>query len=242
MSLGFEELDYRQTRLGELSLRRRRLPSMGDRDIYEVKLGDEFLMSSLFTEAEVELSRLGLSNLGGSDLDVVVGGLGLGYTAAAALEFPNVRSMLVVEGLAPVIEWHESSLLPLSTKLTADPRCRFVEGDFFALAGPDGNGLDPLQPARRFHAILLDIDHSPAQVLNAAHRMFYETGGLQWLSRHLLPGGVYALWSNDPPDETFLQTLRSVFARAEQHVITFGNPFQDGESTNTIYIAQVAAD
>ncbi|MFE1152657.1 spermidine synthase, partial [Streptomyces sp. NPDC058830] len=52
MSLRFEEIDWRPTRLGDISLRRRRHPASGD-DVYEVKLGDEFLMSSLFTEGEI---------------------------------------------------------------------------------------------------------------------------------------------------------------------------------------------
>lgn len=237
MGLNFEELDHRRTRLGELSLRRRRLPAVGDEDIYEVKLGDEFLMSSLFTEAEVALAQLALKDLT-HEMDVVVGGLGLAYTAAAALEFSNVSSVLVIEGLAPVIDWHRQGLLPLGAKLTSDPRCRLVEGDFFDLAGRHNTGFDPQQADRRFHAILLDIDHSPSQVLNAAHQPYYDSEGLQQLKRHLLPGGVYALWSNDPADAHFLQTLRSVFATVTHHVISFDNPLQGTTSSNTVYIAQ----
>jgi len=75
MSVNFEELDFRPTPMGVLSLRRRRQPSTGI-DIFEIKLGDAFLMSSLFTAAEIELARLGLAALERTDLDVVVGGLG----------------------------------------------------------------------------------------------------------------------------------------------------------------------
>ena len=111
MSLSFEELDFRPTPMGVLSLRRRRRP-MSDVDVYEIKLGDEFLMSSQFTAAEIELARLGLAALGRADLDVVVGGLGLGYTARAVLESAGVRSLIVVDALAEVIEWHAQGLLP----------------------------------------------------------------------------------------------------------------------------------
>src|SRR6202020_961662 len=77
MSIYFEELDFRPTPMGVLSLgRRRQLPS--GLDIYEIKLGDEFLMSSQFTVAEIELARLGLDAVKRPNLDVVVGGLGLG--------------------------------------------------------------------------------------------------------------------------------------------------------------------
>src|SRR5204862_8169920 len=91
MSLSFEELDFRPTPMGVLSLRRRRRP-MSDVDVYEIKLGDEFLMSSQFTDAEIELARLGLAALDRVDIDVVVGGLGRGYTARAVLEKARVRS------------------------------------------------------------------------------------------------------------------------------------------------------
>ena len=159
MSVYFEELDFRPTPMGVLSLRRRRHLATGA-DIYEIKLGDEFLMSSQFTTAEIELARLGLAALARADLDVVVGGLGLGYTAQAVLENSSVRSLIVVDALAEVIEWHEQALLPLGKQLTADPRCRLVNGDFFAMAD-SADGFDSDLPRRRFDAVLVDIDHSP---------------------------------------------------------------------------------
>ena len=67
MILDFEELDYQQTPLGEISLRRRAEPRLDGKIIYEVKLGEEFLMSSLFTAAEMALARPGLAALAGDD-------------------------------------------------------------------------------------------------------------------------------------------------------------------------------
>ena len=135
MSKDFEELDFRETPLGELTLRRRRLLSLGDLEIFEVKLGDAFLMSSLFHEVEVALADFGLGELDApAPWDVVVGGLGLGYTAVAALEHEGVGSLLVVDALDAVIAWHRGGLVPLGKTLTADPRCRLVHGDFFRLA------------------------------------------------------------------------------------------------------------
>jgi spermidine synthase len=234
MSVNFEELDFRPTPMGVLSLRRRRQPSSG-LDVYEIKLGDEFLMSSLFTAAEIALARLGLAALDRTDLDVVVGGLGLGYTAQAVLENPGVRSLIVVDALAEVIEWHEQGLLPLGKQLTGDPRCRFVHGDFFALSSST-NGFDLLEPARRFDAVLVDIDHSPRNLLHPRHAALYEQHGLAALAGHLRPGGVFALWSNDPPDEAFNAVLASVFETTAAHVVTFENPLQNRMASNTIYI------
>jgi spermidine synthase len=236
MSARFEELDWRQTPIGEISLRRRREPTLGI-DVYEIKLDDDFLMSSLFTVAEIALARLGLAELPGTDLDVVVGGLGLGYTAQAALENPEVRSLVVVETLGEVIEWHEQKLLPVGARLTSDPRCRLVHGDFFAMVDTS-LGFDPEAPGQRFHAILLDIDHTPRHVLHPSHAAFYTAAGLRRLAAHLHQDGVFALWSNDPPDEDFQAVLAEVFATSEAHVVGFHNPLQGRESTNTVYVAR----
>ncbi|MFJ9025322.1 spermidine synthase [Streptomyces sp. NPDC102259] len=243
MGLRFEEIDWQPTPIGEISLRRRRHPVSGD-DVYEVKLGEEFLMSSLFTAGEIALTELGLAalpDIGQAELDVAVGGLGLGYTAQAALDDPRVRSLTVIEALAQVIDWHQRHLVPLGARLTSDARCRLVQGDFFALAA-DPRGLDPEAPGRRFHAILLDVDHSPRHVLHPGNAALYRPAGLRALAEHLHPGGVFALWSNDPPDEQFTSALTEVFAQAAARVVDFDNPLQGGTSTNTVYVARTAPD
>ena len=236
MSGDFEELDFRQTRLGELILRRRRILSLGGLEVFEVKLGDAFLMSSLFHEVEVALAGLGLAGLHGP-LDVVVGGLGLGYTAVAALQHRAVRSLAVVEALDAVIDWHVRGLVPRGEKLTGDPRCRLVHGDFFTLAQP---GAGFAHPGARFHAVLLDIDHSPRNLLHPRHGAFYEPGGLRALASHLYPGGAFALWSDDAPDDVFMETLDAVFATSKAHVVKFPNPLLERESASTVYVARKA--
>ncbi len=244
MSANFAELDFQQTRLGPLSLRRRRLLALDGQEVYEVKLGEAFLMSSLFHEVEVALADLGLGALDGvPELDVVVGGLGLGYTARAALRNPGVRSLLVVEALEPVIGWHQRGLVPLGPELVADGRCRLLHADFFALAaGAPDQGFDPEHPGRRCHAVLLDIDHSPGNLLHAHHGAFYEPAGLRRLADHLHPGGVFALWSDEAPDAGFLATLREVFAggTAGAHVVSFFNPLLEADSASTVYVARRA--
>jgi len=235
VSARFEELAWADTAMGPISLRRRLEPSL-QVDVFEAKLGDEFLMSSLFVTAEIELARLGLAAVGGTDLDVVVGGLGLGYTAQAVLADPRVRSLVVVEALAEVIDWHRRELLPATAGLATDPRTRLVHGDFFALtASPDG--LDPASPGRRFDAVLVDIDHTPSHVLHPSHASFYEAAGLRRLAEHLQPGGAFALWSDDPPDPAFSSALAEAFATTRAHVVAFANPLTRGESANTVYVA-----
>ena len=234
MSARFEELDWSPTPIGEVSLRRRRDPVTGV-DIFEVKLGDEFLMSSIFTVAEIEVARRALARVQGPELDVAVGGLGLGYTAQAVLVDPRVRELLVVDALERVIQWHQRGVVPVGPILTADSRCRLVHGDFFAMT--DGPGFDPEIPGRLFDVVVVDIDHSPKHLLADGSTGFYGVEGTHRLAGHLRPGGVYSLWSNDPPDDTYLEVLSEVFVDVAADVVSFPNPLQDCLATNTVYLA-----
>ncbi|KQX05295.1 MULTISPECIES: spermidine synthase [unclassified Leifsonia] len=235
MSARFEELDWQQTAMGDLSLRRRVEPSLGV-EVFEVKLGDEYLMSSLFTVAEEELATLGLAASVGEEaasLDVLVGGLGLGYTAIAALRDPRVRTLAVIDTMPAVIAWHEAGLLPVSRSLTTDARTSLVLDDFFALMR-----RAPEHDAARYDVILLDVDHSPRHQLDPSHADLYTALGLRSLARHLVEGGVFALWSDDPPDEEFLATMEGVFVDTAAHIIDFANPITGGTSSNTVYVAR----
>ncbi len=238
MSLNYEELDFRQTPLGDLMLRRRRLLQLGGLEIYEVKLGEDFLMSSLFHEAESQLSKLGLGVLEKEALDVVVGGLGLGYTAVSALEDTRVTSLVVVDFLEGVIEWHRNGLVPLGKVLTEDPRCQLVHADFFALSRNVSKSFDPAYPEKKHDAILLDIDHTPTRVLHQTNTRFYSEEGLAELAQHLKPGGVFALWADGFPEASFTNHLARVFATAESHTIEFKNPITGGSSEGAVYVAQ----
>lgn len=236
MSASFAELDYCPTPLGPLILRRRREPSLGV-EVFEIKLGDAFLMTSLFTASEVALARLGLAAAPGARRDVVVGGLGLGHTAQAVLAEEGVGSLTVIELFDIVIEWHQTGLIPLGRELTGDARCRLVQGDFFAMAA-GGDGFDPAVPGRRFDAILVDIDHSPDMLLDSRSTGFYRPEGLRAVAAHLHPGGVFGLWSNDRPDAAFTDRLAGVFAEAWAEPVTFHNPLQNRPFTQTVYLAR----
>ena len=227
MSLRFEELDFQETPMGDLTLRKRREPQLGV-DVFEVKLGDEYLMSSLFVVAEEELSHLGLA-AHGDPKRVMVGGLGLGYTAVAALADERVQQLTVVDTMAAVIDWHRRELLPVSTTLVTDPRTALVQDDFFALMRRE--------PIETWDAILLDVDHSTEHQLDPSHADLYTVEGLRNLQRHLADGGVFALWSDDPPEPGFEARLASVFATTSAHVVSFANFLTGGVSTNTVYVA-----
>lgn len=237
MSRAFEELDHRTTPMGEISLRRRLEPVL-QIDVWEVKLDDEFLMSSMFTATEEAVGRLGMAATPGDDLRVVVGGLGLGYTAWAALEDERIASLHVVDALGEVIGWHRDHLVPLGSALTAEPRCHFVHADFFALVD-QGIAFDD-GIAAPFDAILVDIDHTPSHHLHDGHAGFYSPAGLRRVAEQLVPGGVFALWSDDPPHDGFTATMREVFADVRAEVVSFPNHYTGGESACTVYLACTA--
>ena len=222
----FEELDFVETPMGDLTLWRR---SFNGTDVFEVKLNGDYLMSSLFVVAEEQLSHLGLA-AHAAPRRVMVGGLGLGYTAVAALADSRVERLDVVETMAAVIDWHEGELLPVSAALVRDPRTSLVKDDFFALMRRS--------PVDLYDAILVDIDHSTEHQLDPSHADLYTAAGLASLRSHLAPGGVFALWSDDPPLDSFMELLRDEFVVVEAHVVSFDNFLTGGVSTNTVYVAQ----
>ena len=232
MAASYEELEHAETALGTLVLRRRRPPGMGDLEVYEITLDDDLLMSSLLNESEVALAQLGVAAAGEETFEVLVGGLGLGYTAHAALNFDRVTGVTVVELLPEVVAWHENRRVPLGAVLTRDERCRIVQGDFFAfvqgtVAAPnDGYG-----------AILVDIDHAPDSWLHENHQGFYRVEAVRAAARWLRPGGSFAFWSSGERNDEFAAVLAEVFDDVRTHPIVVYNPMIDAEQTDTIYVA-----
>ena len=228
-SANFQELDVADTELGELVLRRRRTVAAGDEWVYEVKLAGRFLMSSLNTQSERELADRALAKLAGDGLRVLVGGLGLGFTAAAALRDPRVAQVDVVERLPQVIDWHRRGLVPLGASLCADARCRFVLGDCLQLLQ---------QPGELYDAILIDIDDSPIHLLDASHESFYAVAGLQAARRRLRPGGVFALWTSLPAEPEVTARMGAAFADAAVETVVFDNPLLEEPEANALYFGR----
>ncbi len=227
-----QELDYGDTPWGVISLRRR-WDRITERDVHEVKLGDDFLMSSQFTTGERELARIGLAAVtesAGSSLTVLVGGLGLGYTALAALEDERVAELTVIEALPMVISWHVRDLLPDTEGMAADPRVRLVPDDFFDVVRAG-------RADRTYDAVLVDIDHAPDWLLRDDHGDLYTVEGFARVGAMLTDDGVFALWSDEPPEPEVVRRMGEAFEHADAHVVPFPNPITGGESTNTVYLA-----
>jgi spermidine synthase len=226
--LNLEILAYEESLLGLLCLRRRELLSQPGTIVTEVTLNHEFLMSSLYTDSEQALARMALEMHSGDNLQVLVGGLGLGYTAHEALLSDRVSQVEVVELLPQVIDWLERGLVPLSTELCDEPRMVVTEGDVYGrLAGPPGDLLD---------LILIDVDHSPQERLGEGSISFYTEQGLLAARQHLATDGVLGVWSY-AESSPFADALRTVFDHVRVEPVSHENRLIDEQQTDWLFFA-----
>jgi spermidine synthase len=186
-----EELGRATGAHGELLLRRR--TTADGRAYQELVVDGVFAMDDVDTSTERLLATEVLRRLPGDRLRVLVGGLGLGWTAAAALTDPRVAAVEVVELQPALVGWAARGLLPSLTGLS-DRRLRLRVGDVAdALAAG----------AEEWDAVLLDVDNGPGFLVHQSNAGLYRPSGLATALGALRPGGVLAIWSSDPaPDLT----------------------------------------
>lgn len=221
-----EILAYEETELGPLCLRRRELLSEPGTVVTEVTLNHEFLMSSFNTDSERAISNRSVQLHQGTDLQVLVGGFGLGYTAWELLQHDRVASVEVVEFLPPVIDWFREGLIPLSSNLNETDRLRTTIGDVYQRLAE--------QPKEQFDLIVIDVDHSPSDQLNDQEHDFYSAKGLEAASKHLAVGGVLAVWSY-AESSSFSTALRETFATVHVEPIKTFNSLVDHEQTDWLF-------
>ncbi len=207
MPFDYDVLDSVETPIGLIYLYRRELLNQPGVEVYSVDIDGRLLMSSVSPRSERQLATSALAMHRGEGLRVLIGGLGLGYTAQAALENARPSTVRVVDRMDFVIRWLKEGLLPLSEELNADERLELVQGDVYAdLLGPASATWD---------LILVDVDHSPDEPLDTASRAFYSAEGQKRVAEHLAPGGVLGVWSAQDHDsfaavlaETYPETSR----------------------------------
>jgi spermidine synthase len=224
-----EYLAAEETPLGVLALRRQPLPSDPTELVTEITIEHRFLMSSHTAVSERRLAELAIELHGGEQLEVLVGGLGLGCTADAALATGRAAHVEVVELMPCVIDWFEKGLYPLARKLREDRRLSILQADVYAhLTAP---------PVRPLDVILIDVDHAPDDPLGTWPNMFYAVPSLRKASLHLAEGGVLAVWSAAPSVE-LVNALAEVFAEVRPVPITFNNVLDGTEETNLVFLAR----
>lgn len=154
---------------------------------------------------------------------MLIGGLGVGFSLAAALAHPAVGEVQVVEREAAVLRWNRGPLAPVNGDALRDPRVHAYEADVVPwLAGADAGSLD---------AICLDVDNGPEWLVTPGNAWLYSADGLRTVARVLAPDGVLAVWSAAPMP-TFVTRMKEHFddvavteisaARGEPDVVVVG--------------------
>jgi len=166
--------------------------------VFSIRVGGLELMSSRAHGSEEALARLVLSEVREKRAEVLVGGLGMGFTLRAVLNFrPPVFTVTVAELFPAVVAWNRGELAHLAHSPLQDPRVKLFEGDVADLVTDSPNAFD---------AILLDVDNGPAAFTLARNERLYGPDGIVSIKRSLKPGGVLGVWSADP-DPSFARTL-----------------------------------
>ena len=203
---------------------------------YSIRADGTELMTSHVYESEEALATLACQRIGvRKRVRLLVGGLGMGYTLAAALKRLRPDAEVVVAELVPaVVRWNREHIGHLAGFPLDDPRVRVHEGDVAEL----------LRHAREaYDAILLDVDNGPEGLTRAANDWLYGTAGLHSAQRALREDGVLAVWSATP-DHVFPQRLRAAAFEVEEvgprtrgergatrHTIWLATPVEAGSRT-----------
>jgi len=186
-------------------------------------------MSSLYTDSEESLAGIAIEWRGSDQLSVMIGGLGLGYTASATLRSECVATVEVVELLPQVIGWLADGLVPLSADLNADSRLQVVQDDVYARLAA--------APKKRYDLILIDVDHSPDERLGGDSVSFYTHDGLIAAKQHLNKDGVLAVWSY-AESSPFADALRDVFDEVRVEPVTYENQLVNEQVTDWLFFAR----
>jgi spermidine synthase len=168
---------------------------------YLILANGQSLMSSRMHGSEAALAVLGCGRARTlSQPQVLVGGLGMGFTLRAALDcLPPGACVYVAELVPAVVEWNRGPLGALANHPLDDPRVRVDEADVAAILRSS---------SARFDAVLLDVDNGPAALTAASNAGLYDSHGVAAAHASLTPGGVLAVWSarDDPRFERRLRT------------------------------------
>lgn len=197
-----ETLERSPSPRGELALRRR-----GSH--FELVSNGVFLMDTTGGGRSERLLATATLEAAGQPRRVLVGGLGVGYTTAAALAAPSVVEVVVVEVEPTVIRWQREHFSRHAGAVQRDGRCRVVEADLWAWLGADPGSYD---------ALCVDVDNGPQWTVTQGNARLYDPAGVDLLAARLRDGGALGIWAA-APDRALEQTLRARFATVRRHEV-----------------------
>jgi spermidine synthase len=176
---------------------------------FSIRTAGHELMGSRSHGSEAMLAELALAARGDAPRQqVLIGGLGVGFTLAAALRVLGADARVIVDEISPaVIRWNHGVLGALAGQPLSDPRVEVREADV----------VDQLKSgAERFDVILLDVDNGPSALSQARNAWLYRDAGIARLCGALGPQGVLGVWSASS-DAKFVERLRRARLRVEEH-------------------------
>ncbi|SEB53017.1 Spermine/spermidine synthase [Nocardioides exalbidus] len=198
------EIARAETERGEVVLRRRTSDTAPD--VLELRVNGVFVMDTLETTSEIELAAQALAVVA-DPRNVLIGGLGLGFTLQRVLADPRVERAVVVEIEEPLVQWmRDATVVPHGPALLADTRATVVNADIAMAIAEARSSYD---------LVLLDVDNGPGYLVHAANEVVYESAFLQRCRDVLAPGGVLVIWSASAAP-ALLAAMRAVFGDAEE--------------------------
>lgn len=197
-------------------------------DEYCIRIGWREVMNSRRHASEDALADLACTRVGNRGAPrVLIGGLGMGFTlAAAARRLPASAELVVAELVGAVVAWNRGALGEVAGRPLEDPRVRVCEQDVAALLREPGT----------FDAVLLDVDNSPDSLIQSRNAWLYTRAGLATTRDALRPGGVLSVWSA-AEDAAFTRRLRKAGFDVELHMV---REHAGKGARHTVWVAQRA--
>ena len=175
-------------------------------DALELRVNGVFVMDTKETGSEAALAEAALA-LVDEPRDVVIGGLGLGYTLQRVLADPRVGRVSVVEIEEALVGWMRDGTVPHGPALLADKRVHIVNADIvMAIA----------EASSTYDLVLLDVDNGPGYLVHKANAGIYEQDFIASTTRVVNPGGALVVWSADPAPQ-LAEAMEKVYGNCTEH-------------------------
>jgi spermidine synthase len=198
-------------------------------DEWVVRVGGHTLMSSRAHASEETLAAWALERVA-EPRDILVGGLGLGFTVRAVLDrVPPACRVIVVELSKQLVAWNRTHVADLAGRPLEDERVRVVEDDVLARLKA---------ASRAYDAILLDVDNGPTALTRQGNKSLYGLSGVSACHQALKLGGVLAVWSAGP-DEDYVRALERLHFEVEVKRVTARGP--SGGASHMLFFGKKTA-